>query len=81
MEDYLKGMLLGVGVGVAVGMIIVAKNKKLAGKISEGVDAAGEKFEEAKEMIEEKIEECKQKDENNSQSECGCEQPKKSKNC
>lgn len=80
MKDYLNGMMLGIGVGMAVGMIIVAKNKKLAGKISEGVDTASEKFQEAKEAIGEKIEECQQKDENKAPEECGCQQPKKSKN-
>ena len=81
MGDYLKGMTLGVGVGIVIGMIIVAKNKKLAGKISEGVDTASKKIQEAKEMIGEKIEECQQRNENKGQEDCGCQQPKKSKNC
>lgn len=61
MEDFLKGMLWGAGIGLAVGAIAVARNKKLAKKINDGMNMAEEKLEEAKEMIEEKVEENKDK--------------------
>lgn len=60
MEEFLKGMGWGLVAGMIVGGIAVAKNKKLANKIKSGLSGATEKFEEAKEMIEEKIEEAQQ---------------------
>ena len=81
MGEYVKGMFLGLGVGMAVGMIIVSKNKKLAGKISEGVDCAEEKLEKAKQAIGEKLEECGQKCDCEETNAGQSEQPKKSKNC
>lgn len=63
MEEFLKGMGWGLVAGMIVGGIAVAKNKKLANKIKSGLSGASEKFEEAKEMIEEKIEEAQQNQE------------------
>lgn len=83
MEDYLKGAFFGMAVGVCIGAIIVAKNKKLAGKIKEGVEMAEEKVCDAKEMIEEKISECGQ-EKNAASQPCECDSDlknKKSKNC
>lgn len=57
MENLCKGVVLGMVVGVCVGGILVAKNKKLANKINQTVSTASDKFQEAKEMIEEKMQE------------------------
>ena len=59
MENFCKGVTLGLVSGMIIGGIIVAKNKKLANKIKEGLNTAEEKMQEAKEFIEEKIEENK----------------------
>ncbi len=60
MENLCKGIFIGLTVGMVVGGIYVAKNKKLATKIRSGLTGASEKFEEAKEMIGEKLEEVQQ---------------------
>ncbi len=57
MENFCKGVVFGMMLGVAVGAVVVAKNKKLAVKIKDGVSQAETKLKEAKDMIEEKIEE------------------------
>ena len=61
MEDFLKGLVWGAGIGMIVAASVVAKNKKLAAKIRNGMDMAEEKIIEAKEVIEEKLEEDKEK--------------------
>lgn len=82
MENLCKGLMWGFALGMVVGGIAVAKNKKLANKIKSGLSGASEKFEEAKEMIEEKIEEAQQmQEQNQSQNSSGNkEMNKKSKN-
>ena len=62
MENFCKGLVFGAVVGMCVGGIVVAKNKKLASKIKEGVCTASEKLEEAKGAIMEKFEECSKRD-------------------
>lgn len=66
MKEFLIGSLIGTAVGLCVGGAVVAKNKKLSNKISEGLDTAKAKFAKAKDDIEQKIEECKaEKQQNN----------------
>ena len=48
MKDFIKGLAFGAVVGMAVGAVVVAKNKKLASKIKEGMSTAEEKLKEAK---------------------------------
>ena len=62
MENFCKGLVFGAVVGMCVGGIVVAKNKKLASKIKEGVCTASEKLEEAKEALIEKFEEHSKRD-------------------
>lgn len=57
MGDFCKGAAIGMLAGVAVGAIIVAKNKKLSNKLKQGVDAAEDKFMEVKNSLEDKINE------------------------
>lgn len=57
MENLCKGAIFGLAAGMIIGGIAVAKNKKLATKIKSYLSGASEKFEEAKEMLDEKIEE------------------------
>lgn len=59
MENFCKGVAFGLVTGMVAGAIIVAKNKKLASKIKQGLGIAEEKMQEAKEFIEEKVEEIK----------------------
>ncbi|MBQ8468730.1 MAG: hypothetical protein IJ542_03125 [Clostridia bacterium] len=61
MEDFLKCGIVCLGIGMVIGGIIVAKNKKMATQIDEGTDKIAEKFEEVKDSAKEKFEEMKQK--------------------
>lgn len=56
MENLCKGAILGFAMGLVVGGIVVAKNKKLATKIKDGTKIAETKIEEAKDMFKEKME-------------------------
>lgn len=56
MENFCKGIALGMITGIVVGGIVVAKNKKLSNKLREGLTTAEGKIKEVKETIEEKIE-------------------------
>ena len=56
MENYCKGLLFGLFAGACIGMVVVARNKKLSRKISEGYEMAMEKAEDIKGAIEEKKE-------------------------
>lgn len=58
MKDLIKGMALGAMVGVVVGGVVVAKNKKLATKIKDGLTSAEGKLNEAKTNLQEKMSEC-----------------------
>ena len=55
MECFCKGVIFGMIAGVCVGAIVVAKNKKLSNKISDGVEVAEEKIKEIKEGLEDKF--------------------------
>ena len=57
MENFCRGIGFGMIAGIMVGGIIVAKNKKLAGKIREGLSDAEEKLETVKDNISEKLQE------------------------
>ncbi len=59
MENFCKGVTFGLISGMVIAGVIVAKNKKLAGKIRDFAGVAEEKLQEAKEFVEEKIEESK----------------------
>ena len=61
MENICRGFLVGAVFGMCVGAIVVAKNKKLAGKIREGVTTAEEKLQEAKESLIEKMQSSEEK--------------------
>ena len=60
MENLCRGMIIGLSAGLVIGGVVVAKNKKLQNKIKSMMSGASEKFEEAKEMLEEKIQEVQQ---------------------
>ena len=55
MECFCKGVLVGMIAGVCVGAIVVAKNKKLANKLNQGLDVAEDKIKDIKEDLEEKL--------------------------
>lgn len=57
MENFCRGMGWGVALGVCIGGIIVAKNRRLANKIKEGLSDMEDKIEEAKDNIAEKLQE------------------------
>ena len=78
MGNFCKGIMLGLAVGVCVGAVVIAKNKKLSNKLKEGLVVAEGKIKEVKENIEEKLndqtcgcgsEDCSPESEN-----CGCEE-------
>ena len=56
MENYCRGLLLGMVAGACIGMVVVARNKKLSKKINEGYEMAMDKAEDIKEAIEDKKE-------------------------
>ena len=62
MENFCRGVGFGMIAGLIIGGIAVAKNRKLAGKIREGLSNAEDKFEEVKDNIAEKLQE----------SDCSC---------
>ena len=47
MENLCKGLFYGMAIGLVVGGVVVAKNKKLAGQIKQKVSMAEEKLDEA----------------------------------
>lgn len=61
MENCIKSTIVGIGIGMVIGGIIVAKNKKLANKIDQGTDKASDKLMELKDQAEQKMQEVKQK--------------------
>lgn len=58
MENFCRGLVWGGIIGMVIGGVIVAKNKKLAGKIREKMSSAEEKLNEAKDNLIEKLQEC-----------------------
>ena len=75
MENFCNGMLWGIAAGFVAGSILAAKNKKFAETVKKGVNMSEEKFEAAKDFVEEKIEESKEK-ESGCCSPCDCEPAK-----
>ena len=73
MEEFLKGAMFGMVAGVCVGAIVVAKNKKLAGKLKTGLDTAESKLKEVKEDLKEKLECCDCDNNNEKCQEFECE--------
>ena len=71
MKDFIKGLAFGAAAGMVVGAIVVAKNKKLASKIKEGMSTAEEKLKEAKTNLEEKLESCNCEGESQNEN-CDC---------
>lgn len=61
MKEVITSGIIGLAVGMVVGGIVVAKNKKLASKIDEGTDKIAESFEDMKEETKTKIKNAKQK--------------------
>ncbi len=61
MKDCIKCGICCLGIGMVVGGIVVAKNKKLASKINEYSSKAEQKFYEVKDDVEDKIDQTKQK--------------------
>lgn len=57
MENFCRGLGFGMVTGVIIGGIVVAKNRKLANKIKEGLSDAETKMEEVKDNIAEKLQE------------------------
>lgn len=80
MGDFVKGAAFGMAIGVCVGAVMVAKNKKLANKIKSGMQSAETKLMDAKEMIEEKIQEVQEQNENTGAMSTESASGKKSKN-
>ncbi len=80
MGDFCKGALFGMAVGVCVGAVVVAKNKKLANKIKSCMQSTETKLMDAKDMIEEKIQEAEENSENSSLESDQKPANKKSKN-
>lgn len=76
MEDFIKGSLMGIAAGMIIGGIVVAKNKKLASKIRDGLNKAEDKIQEVKEDLQEKMEEndCIFAS-NNKNEPCDCDMP------
>jgi len=57
MGDYIKCGIVFLGIGMVIGGIVVAKNKKMASDIDKGTDKIAEKFEELKEDAKDKLKE------------------------
>ena len=60
MKDCIKCGITCLVVGMVVGGIVVAKNKKLASVINDGTDKVAKTFAEVKDDVEDKIQEVKQ---------------------
>lgn len=61
MKDYFKCGIICLGLGMIIGGIVVAKNKKLAKGIDDGTDKIVETAEDIKDNLQEKISKAKQK--------------------
>lgn len=60
-KDCVKSGIIGLGLGMVLGGILVAKNKKLATKIDQCTDTASDKLMELKDQAEKKINDAKKK--------------------
>ena len=63
MKDCIKCGMVCLAVGMVIGGIVVAKNKKLAAQIDQSTTKASDALNELKEDMEQKIEELKMKTE------------------
>lgn len=61
MKDCIRCGMICLAVGMVIGGIVVAKNKKLAYKIDQSTTKASDALSELKEDMEQKIEDLKQK--------------------
>lgn len=57
MENFCKGLVFGMAVGLCVGGVIVAKNKKLSGMVKQKAELVEKKISEVTDQIKEKVEE------------------------
>ncbi len=57
MDNGFKCGIICLGLGMIIGGIVVAKNKKLANQIDEGTDKIGETANDIKQNIQQKIKE------------------------
>ena len=71
MENFCKGLLLGMMAGILVGAITVAKNKKLSGMVKEKTEIVEKKISDVAEKLKEKddLKECNQ---SSFSEECNC---------
>lgn len=79
MKDCIKCGIACLAIGMVVGGIVVAKNKKLASVINDGTDKVAKTFTEVKDDVEEKIEEVKMQARQKQAEEDAAEQPKTSR--
>ena len=68
MKDYLGCGIICLGLGMVIGGIVVAKNKKLAKGIDDGTDKIVETAEDIKDNMQQKIKKAKQKNKKKSSS-------------
>lgn len=61
MKDCIRCGMICLAVGMVIGGIVVAKNKKLAAQIDQSTTKASDALSELKEDMEQKIEDLKQK--------------------
>ena len=59
MKEILISLMVGAAAGFVVGGIMVARDKKLANKISDGVEKAEDKLKEVKDAAVKKLKDCK----------------------
>lgn len=82
MENFCKGVILGMVAGACIGAVVVVKNKKLSNKLKEGLVTAEGKLKEIKESIEDKMNEssCEQNNCNCDLNSSGFNQQESEKN-
>lgn len=73
MENFCKGLVLGITAGMIIGAVAVAKNKSLSSMVKQKADMVEKKVSEVSDVIKDKIEESgKQADcSQSSDSSCG----------
>ena len=71
MENFCKGLLLGMMTGILVGAVAVAKNRKLSGMVKEKTEVIEKKISDITEKLKEKedFKDCNQK---SISEECNC---------
>ena len=58
MENFFSGLIIGATIGMCVGGIAVARNRRLAHKINTGINNVEDKLDEARENLVDKLQEC-----------------------